>query len=154
MSLSLAPITSKRANEYVRAWHRHHGELPGGYAWWAVAAVKDGEIVGVAIAGRPTNRNNDDGYTVEVLRLATNGTRNAASKLLGACAKAASAIGAKRILTYTLEPESGASLRAAGWIREADGIKSWWTHPGSRVPARYRDHMDVEKVRWARTLFA
>lgn len=147
------PITSKRANEYVKAWHRHHGELPGGYAWWAVAAVKDGEIVAVAIAGRPTNRNNDDGATVEVLRLASSGVRNGCSLLLGACARAARAIGADRIITYTLDTESGASLRAAGWSQEKRGIQSWWTHAGSRPPAQYRDHMDVTKTRWEKTLY-
>jgi len=148
----IVPITSKRANEYVKAWHRHHGELPGGYAWWAVAAVVNEEIVGVAIAGRPTNRNNDDGFTVEVQRLAANGTPNAASAMLGACARAARAIGARRIITYTLETESGASLRASGWKEEKRGIQSWWTHAGTRTPARYRDHMDVRKVRWGLNL--
>jgi hypothetical protein len=106
-------------------------------------------LVGAAIAGRPTNRNNDDGMTVEVLRLATDGTPHAPSALLGACRRAARAIGAARCITYTLDNESGSSLRGAGWVREADGIESWWTHTGSRTPAVTRDHMDTRKVRWA-----
>jgi len=147
------PITASRANEYVAEWHRHHAPLPGGFAWWAVAAVEEDTIVAVAIAGRPTNRNNDDGATVEVLRLASNGARNACSMLLGACAKAARAIGAERIITYTLENESGSSLRAAGWTEEKRGIKSWWTTGKTRARAVPRDHMDIEKVRWGKTLF-
>ncbi len=85
-------------------------------------------MCGVAIAGRPTNRNNDDGQTVEVLRVATDGTPNAPSALLGACRQAAKAIGSARIITYTLDDETGSSLRGAGWTREADGISSWWWH--------------------------
>jgi hypothetical protein len=147
--LTCVPLTSKVANDYVARWHRHHGPIPGGFAWWAVGAIRDGEVVGVAIAGRPTNRNNDDGQTVEVLRVATDGTVNACSVLYGACARAAKAIGARRIITYTLDDESGASLRGAGWERQVDGITSWWTHAGSRTPAVPRPHYGSTKVRWA-----
>jgi hypothetical protein len=141
-------LTLPKANELVRRLHRHHAPIPGGFAWWAVGAVADGHLVGCAIAGRPTNRNNDDTQTVEVLRVATDGTPNAPSALLGACVRAARAIGAARIITYTLDTESGTSLRGAGWVREADGIESWWTHPGSRTPAVDRPHMAAKKVRW------
>jgi hypothetical protein len=147
--LVAVPLTLPKANECVARWHRHHAPLPGGFAWFAVGAVTDGSLVAAAIAGRPTNRNNDDGQTVEVLRLASDGTRNACSLLLGACARAAKAIGAWRCITYTLEPESGASLRAVGWERQRDGITSWWAHSGSRTPAIERDHLAVPKVRWA-----
>jgi hypothetical protein len=142
-------LTLPRANELVRRLHRHHAPIPGGFAWWAAGAVSQGVVVGCAIAGRPTNRNNDDGQTVEVLRLATDGTPNAPSALLGACVRAARAIGAARIITYTLDTEGGTSLRGAGWTREADGIQSWWTHAGSRTPAVDRPHMETRKVRWA-----
>jgi hypothetical protein len=130
-------------------WHRHHFPLPGGFAWFCIGAVKDKQIVGAAICGRPTNRNNDDGQTVEVLRLASDGTSNACSFLLGAARRIACALGACRIITYTLDSEGGASLRAAGWNREQDGITSWWTHTGSRTPAVTRDHHRETKVRWA-----
>lgn len=151
--IDVVPITLPVANRYVAKFHRHHGPLPGGFAWYAVAAITSQQIVGVAIAGRPTNRNNDDRQTVEVLRVATDGTPNAPSALLGACARAAKAIGARRILTYTLDSEGGASLRGAGWTREADGIKSWWTHKGKdgngRAAAVDRPHMKETKVRWS-----
>lgn len=147
--LQIVPLTLPKANGFVRRLHRHHAPLPGGFAWFCIGVVCDGELVGAAIAGRPTNRNNDDGQTVEVLRVATDGTRNAPSALLGACARAAKAIGAARCITYTLESEGGGSLRAAGWIREQDGIESWWTHAGSRTPAVTRAHHDEKKVRWA-----
>ena len=151
--VSVVPTTLPKANEYVKRLHRHHAPIPGGFGWFCVAAVVDGTVRGVAIAGRPTNRNNDDGQTVEVLRVAADGTPNVPSALLGACARAAKAIGASRIITYTLQSESGSSLRGAGWVREADGITSWWTHPGKdgngRVPAVDRPHMAEAKVRWA-----
>lgn len=153
--IRIVPLTLPRANAVVSAYHRHHAPIPGGFGWFCVGAVAEGSLVGCAIAGRPTNRNNDDGQTVEVLRVATDGTENAPSALLGACARAAKAIGARRIITYTLASETGASLRGAGWRREADGIESWWTHPGKdgngRVPAVDRPHMSEEKVRWGLT---
>jgi len=142
------PLTFPVANEMVRIWHRHHDALPGGFAWFCVGAVADGRLVGAAIAGRPTNRNNDDKQTVEVLRLATDGTRNACSFLLGRCAKAARAIGASRIITYTLSEESGSSLKASGWRVTGREIRSWWEHPGSRTPAKTRPHMGKTKTGW------
>lgn len=147
----VVPLTLPVANEVIERIHRHHGKMPGGFAWWACGAVAGGELVGVALAGRPTNRNNDDGQTVEVMRVATDGTPNACSALYGACARAAKAIGAARIITYILESETGASLRGAGWIREADGIESWWSRGLSRTPAVDRPHMTERKVRWALT---
>ena len=146
--INIVPVTFPKANEWVRLLHRHHAPLPGGFAWFCCAAIADGKIVGVAIAGRPTNRNNDDGQTVEVLRIATDGTSNACSALLGCCARAAKSIGAYRIITYTLETESGISLRAAGWNKEKDSIKSWWLHDGVRTAAVKRDHHNIGKVRW------
>lgn len=149
MSLRVVPITLPIANKYVEKWHRHHAKLPGGFGWFCVAAVTDeGRVCGVAIAGRPTNRNNADGQTVEVLRIATNGHRNACSFLAGACARAAKAVGAHRCITYTLDEESGSSLRGAGWTMEKRGIKSWWTHSGTRKAAVDRPHMKKSKVRW------
>lgn len=149
MTVVVVPLTLPVANRCVDLWHRHHAPIPGGFAWFCVGAVVDGRLVGAAIAGRPTNRNNDDRVTVEVLRVATDGTEHACSALLGACARAAKAIGAERCITYTLDSESGSSLKGAGWKREADGITSWWTHKGSRTPAVARPHMTETKARWA-----
>jgi len=80
-----------------------------------LARQKDGKIVGVAIVGRPVARMRDDGETAEVTRLCTDGTRNACSFLYGACARAAFALGFKRIGTYILASEPGTSLTGAGW---------------------------------------
>lgn len=148
--LSVIPTTLPIANGYVDKWHRHHAAIPPGFAWFSVAVVANDKVCGVAIAGRPTNRNNCDKQTVEVLRLATDGTPNACSALLGACARAAKAIGAWRVITYTLTSETGASLRGAGWTCEKEDTgASWWTHAGSRAPAKNRAHMSQPKSRWS-----
>lgn len=120
----LTPITIKDANAYVAVHHRHHKPSPGGL--FAVAVSSDGSIVGVAIIGRPVARMRQDGWTCEVVRLCTDGTRNACSKLYAAAWRAARALGYQRIGTYTLPSEGGASLRAAGWklIGETSG-GSW-----------------------------
>lgn len=150
--LRIVPVTLPVANRYVERWHRHHAKLPGGFSWFCVGAVDDaGRVVGVAIAGRPTNRNNDDRQTVEVQRVATDGTKNACSALLGSCARAAQAIGARRIITYTLSTEQGSSLRGAGWVCEDENTGvSFWSNANTRTPAVAREHMAVPKARWAK----
>ena len=147
--IRIVPITLPIANSYVTSLHRHHAAIPPGFPWFNVGAIYEGGLCGVAIAGRPTNRNNDDGFTVEVLRVASDGTEHAPSALLGACARAAKAIGAERCITYTLESESGASLRGAGWVLEKENISSAWTMGNTRTKAVDRPHMSEKKRRWA-----
>jgi hypothetical protein len=80
-------------------------------------AVAEGESIGgVAIAGRPIARKLDDGQTVEITRCCTTGARNGCSMLYGALVRAARSLGYARVVTYTLESESGASLRATGAV--------------------------------------
>jgi hypothetical protein len=143
------PLTLPQANGCVSLWHRHHAPIPPGFPWFSIGAVSEGMVVAVAICGRPTNRNNDDRQTVELLRLASDGTPNACSFLYGASARTARELGATRIITYTLEEESGSSLRAAGWNRDKDGIQSAWTMGKTRTHAVSRPHMHLPKVRWS-----
>lgn len=110
--LLLVPVTRDQAVAFLRL-HRHLGR-PQGYRA-AIGAALGGELVGVAILGRPVARHADDGRTLEVLRLCTDGTRNACSFLLGRCRRLAAALGYTRVVTYTLPEEGGASLRAAGF---------------------------------------
>jgi hypothetical protein len=108
----------------VRQHHRHHKPVVGHV--FSIGAALDGQIVGVAIVGRPVSRERDDGVTAEVTRLATAGNKNACSFLYGAAARASFALGFKRIGTYILASEGGISLAAAGWrqIGEVRG-RSW-----------------------------
>lgn len=119
------------ANAFVAKHHRHHTEVVGHK--FSIGAALNDRIVGVVIVGRPVSRRRQDGMTLEVTRLCTDGTRNACSFLYGAAAKATFALGYRRLGTYILTSESGASLRAAGWrlIGETPG-KSW------SVPSRPR----------------
>lgn len=113
MALEIRPITLKEANAYVAAHHRHNQPTTGHK--WSVS-VYDGEnLCGVAIAGQPIARKLDDGLTIEIRRVCTDGTPNACSMLYGACCRAAKAMGYKRVVTYTLVSEPGASLRASGF---------------------------------------
>lgn len=111
--LELQPISQKEAFRFIENHHRHHLPPQG---WKFGIAVNDGDkIVGVIVVGRPVARMLDDGWTLEVTRCATDGTRNAPSMLYGAAKRAAFALGYKRIITYTLESEPGTSLIAANW---------------------------------------
>lgn len=147
--MQAVPITAAKADRYIERWHRHHGKLPPGYAMACIAAVKGGEVVGVAVLGRPTNRNSDKAQILEILRVATNGHRNASSFLVGACGRIARDMGASKCITYTLDSESGSSLRAAGWKQEANGIQSWWqTNQSKGRTVKPREHYGETKTRW------
>lgn len=111
--LERVPVTLKQANDFVADLHRHHKPVVGHK--FSIGAKLGDQLVGVVIVGRPVSRIRDDGETLEVTRLCTNGCRNACSFLYGAAARAAFAMGFKKIGTYTLPSEGGASLRAAGW---------------------------------------
>ncbi len=132
MRLRAAPISFADAAEFVRLHHRHHTP-PRGHKF-SIAAMESDRLVGVVIVGRPVSRHRDDGVTLEVTRLCTDGTRNACSFLYGAAARAAFALGYSRIGTYILKSEPGTTLKAAGWklIGETPG-RSW------SVPSRPRD---------------
>jgi hypothetical protein len=106
-------IELAEANAFVAAHHRHHIPVVGHL--FSLGCALEDKIVAVAIVGRPVSRMRDDGATVEVTRLCTDGTENACSFLYGAAARAAFALGYSRIGTYILASESGTSLKAAGW---------------------------------------
>src|SRR5262245_35952136 len=114
VSLRLVPITISDAKAFVAEVHRHRDPPEPGL--FAVAAAHAVGIVGVAIIGRPSARELQDGYTAEVTRVAVaNGAKNACSLLYGAAWRACRALGYQRLVTYTLTAEPGTSLRAAGW---------------------------------------
>lgn len=141
--LTITPITQREANAYVAQHHRHHKPVTG--AIFCVAA-SDGETVrGVAIVGRPVARALQDGWTAEVTRCCTDGARNACSMLYGAAWRAARAMGYRKLITYTLAEEGGASLRAAGFrCIGAAGGGSWSCPSRPRIDT----HPMQQKLRW------
>jgi len=121
--LKAKPIYLKEANEFVKRFHRHSLPTTGGR--FAVAAEKDGKVVGVMISGRPIARLLDNGETLEVLRVATDGTKNANSFLYGVAIKIARLMGYKKVITYNLSKESGSSLKAIGACPIPIPAQSW-----------------------------
>lgn len=143
MNLELQPIDFNEACSFIEQHHRHHKPPRG---WKFGVAVNDGEkVVGVIVVGRPVARKLQDGYTLEVTRCCTDGTKNAASMLYGAAWRACKAMGYRRLITYTLVTEPGTSLIAAGWknIGSTPG-RSW------NVPSRPRvdTHPLGQKLLW------
>ena len=132
------------AAAFVAEHHRHHTP-PIGHLF-SIGAFIGPDMVGVAIVGRPVARGRDDGLTAEVTRLCVLETaRNAASFLLGKCARAALAMGFRRIGTYTLQREGGSSLRAAGWVAIAEVKGRSWDTPSRR---RTDKHPTEDKTLW------
>lgn len=124
--MKIAPITLRAAQSFIDQYHRHN-KPPRGHKFSIGLKNAAGELIGVATAGRPVARHFDDGLTLEVNRTCTTGERNANSALYGAVWRAAKAMGYVRCITYTQGDESGASIRAAGFIKVKDipARKSW-----------------------------
>ncbi|WP_338059637.1 XF1762 family protein [Streptomyces nanshensis] len=138
-------MSFREACAYVDRVHRHH-DRPQGHKF-SLGVMADGRLVGVAIIGRPVARAYDTGVTVEVTRVATDGTPNSCSALYGAAWRTARAAGYRRAITYTQEGESGASLRAAGWRQVAQRpARAGWDAPSRPRRSKGTDH--VARVLW------
>ena len=144
MNFQFKPISLKLANEFVLANHRHNKPVAGHK--FSIGLFDDDKLIGVAICGRPVARMADDGLTLEVLRVCTDGTRNANSMLYSRVKKIAQVMGYKKVLTYTLTEESGSSLRAVGV--QKDGIvkpREWSREKRKRETQKV---YGKEKIRW------
>lgn len=144
---NIIPISLKQANDYVTVYHRHHKAVRG-CKFCIALADENNNIVGVAICGRPVSRYYDNGTTLEINRLCTNGYKNACSRLYGACVRIAKEMGYKKIITYILESENGASLKASNFTCEGIAGGKIWTG------ARCRDNGVPQemKLRWVKNL--
>ena len=155
------PIELKDAQNYINAYHRHH--KASNRDKFRIGAEIEGKLVGVIQVGRPVARRLDNGRTLEVLRLCTNGEKDVCSFLYSRAARIAKEMGYEKIITYILESENGSSLRASGWQCEEEnaGGKHW------DVPSRPREvvyqqmslfeeknkyPINVKKQRWAKQL--
>jgi hypothetical protein len=135
------PLNFDVAAAFVTEHHRHH-DAPRGHKFSIGVLTDDGALVGVAITGRPVARAFDNGLTLEVTRVATLGTPNACSALYAAAWQTAKAQGYRRIITYTQDGESGASLRAVGWRKVARRK----ARPGWDVPSRPRASHGTDNI--------
>lgn len=137
------PISFADACVFVALRHRHHRAPPGHK--FSLAAYEGDRLCGIAIIGRPVARMIDHTTTLEITRLCTDGTKDAPSFLLGRARAAVFALGYRRLITYTLPSEGGASLRGAGYrlIGERGGGK--WSRPERK---RLDDHPTEPKLLW------
>ena len=149
MKLRVVNLTLADANAFVVQHHRHNKKVQGHK--FSIGAVFCGNLCGVAIVGRPVARKLDDGVTCEVTRLCVldDAAANCCSFLYRAAWRAWSAMGGQRLITYTLDSESGASLRGAG-AREVARSPAWTDGKGwtTRSNRQWQPVHAVGKIRW------
>jgi hypothetical protein len=144
VKLTIRPITLDQAQTFVRDWHRHNRDNAGGC--WAIACMREDELVGVAICGRPVSQVLQRRGYLEILRVAVlEGCEGACSMLYSRCRRIGQLMGYQRFSTYNRPGESGASLEAAGFVKVGKvraRAAGWQNRPG-RAP-----HPSQEKFRW------
>ena len=142
--LKIKPITIKNAKEFVKQHHRHNIPPIGGQ--FAISCYSDDTLCGVAICGHPVARKLCDGGTLEIYRCCTDGTRNTCTKLYGAVLRIAKNMGYNRVITYTLQSENGAPLKASNFTFEGEAGGLQWTGERKR---NYYVAPEEMKNRWA-----
>jgi hypothetical protein len=151
MKLHAIPVTLTEANEFVANFHRHNKPVTG--ARFAIGASDGASLVGVAIVGRPVARRlqAQGADLAEVTRccVSEQAPKGACSFLYAACWRAWRAMGGRRLITYTLQAESGASLRGAGWkvVAELAPTRAgtgWISRPGRE----WQPVTGQAKLRW------
>lgn len=134
MTLQAIPIELREANAFVQSFHRHNKPVAGHR--FSIGASDGERLIGVCIVGRPVARLLDNGDTAEVLRCCVldDAPKGACSFLYSRAWKAWSAMGGRKMITYTLQSESGSSLKGAGWtiVNQMPGAtgKGWTNRPG------------------------
>lgn len=151
--LEIRPITLRAANAYVKEHHRHN--IPTNGHKFSIACYDGDRLCGVAIAGQPVARMLDDGLTIEIRRVCTDGTYNACSILYGACARCAKEMGYRRVITYTLQSEPGTSLKASGFINRGEAGGDSWNRPNRKreitqmtLFGEQMKYSEERKIRW------
>lgn len=155
----IKPVSLKTANCFVEENHRYHSKVQGHK--FSIGAYSNDKLVGVCIVGRPVSRYLDDGKTLEITRLCTDGTKNICSMLYSRAAKIAKYMGYEKIITYILQSENGISLKASGWKCEGEAGGGNWNCPScpreimenqlSLFPQKEK-YPTERKWRWSKTL--
>lgn len=125
--MMIVPVFQKEAFEFVSQFHRHHKKPIGSV--FQIGLSDGHKIVGVAVVGRPNGRRQQDGFTLEVTRLCTDGSKNACSMLYAACWRVAKGLGYRKLITYILNTEPGTSLKASGWTLIGERGGGSWSVP-------------------------
>jgi hypothetical protein len=149
MRLEIVPFTLREANEFVEAFHRHNGRTARNGGKFAIGLRHGTDLVGVAIVGNPLSAKYMDGFTAEVLRTCTRpeAPLGAVSKLYAVCWRAWQALGGRKLITYTLQTESGSSLKGAGWriVGQSKPIGDNWNKQDWR---QWQPIYGQKKFRW------
>lgn len=144
------PMTLREANDFVTSFHRHSGRTSRDGGKFAIGVVDaSGELWGIAIVGRPLARLLDNGMTAEVTRtcIKPGAPKNCNSLLYGRCWRIWQQMGGERMITYTLESESGSSLKGAGWkiVGVSKSDKGWNRKLRER---KWQPIYGQQKLRW------
>jgi hypothetical protein len=148
VSLIAVPMYITEALKFVDNFHRHNDPPVSGL--FAVGASDGKQLVGAAIVGRTVARGLDDGETAEVVRCCVieSSPKGTCSFLYARCWQAAKALGWRKLVTYTLQSESGASMRGAGWKvvaqLQARDPADWQSRPGRE----WHPVVGQQKIRW------
>jgi hypothetical protein len=149
--LSIIPLSLKEANEFVTKYHRHNKKCAGHK--WSVGAIYQGKLVGVIIVGRPVARKLDNRFTLEVNRncVLDNAPKGTCSFLYAKAIKIWQSMGGKKLITYTLNTESGSSLRAVDFNKETTvqtfKKNTGWTTRENRV---WQKVQSIPRIRWSK----
>lgn len=153
----VGPIGRKEAMAFIARWHRHNPPLPGDV--FRAGIWNGSTLLGVVVAGAPAARAYMPAFQrkelLEVRRLCIRDdlprelTWRAASALYRHAADEAARRGYQRIITYTLQEETGMSLRYARWKPEATTTGGSWDRPSR---PRQDKAPTGPKVRWSRSL--
>ena len=144
--MQIRPMTCGEASDFINKYHKPTKATARHKL--SIGLYDNNKLGGCAVCGRPVSRYLDDGFTCEINRLCTDGTKNACSMLYGACCRVAKEMGYKKIITYILESENGASLKASNFICEGEAGGTHWTgkrNKGQDIPKEM-------KIRWVRYL--
>lgn len=154
MRITAVPMSLREANNFVENFHRHNGRTSRDGGKFAIGASTEADgLVGVAIVGNPLSATLMDGWTAEVLRVCTKdgAPKGACSFLYACCWRAWRAMGGRKLITYTLTSESGASLRGAGWSMVATTkpvADGWRKNDHLDHMRRWTPVMGQQKFRW------
>ena len=149
--LSTIPLSLKEANEFVTKYHRHNKKCAGHK--FSIGAVYKNEIVGVVIVGRPVARKLDNRFTLEINRNCVLDTapKGTCSFLYSRVIKIWQTMGGKKIITYTLETESGSSLKAVNFNKETTvqtfKKNTGWTTRTNRI---WQEVQATPRIRWGK----
>lgn len=146
--MNVVPLSLREANDFVEANHRHNGRTSRNGGKFAIGADHQGQLVAVAIVGRPIARLLADSFTAEVLRLCTieAAPKGTCSFLYSACWRAWRSLGGSKLITYTLATEGGASLRGAGWRMVAECKPTTWDRKNRT--RKWQSIYGQQKLRW------